>query len=630
MAAAASHTTQKLQNEFLSCPRCSQPFKDPKALPCMHNFCKACLQMHIDEQMAGGRHTSFACPICSKKIFVPDPSKNTGAWASQFPSNFVLKGMLEAIAAGSPQAAAPPGSGGQRHPLAADNRGSSSSSPAGRDRNTRVDSVEVPDVVSHPGVEKVLSKLKELKSSVKTEEAGVMGSLTQLSRQRDDQERSMSDAVTKLQEILTMRKTGLLEDLSSCFNDEVEKLRQRVQSCKDHLQSLRTCEDLLRSVATLPEDDDTASELLESVKVQLEEVQFRPRQENPSRIVLEYDAMSVYKVTEALASFGSVRVVKGDDSSPRPAAPIQPPTGHQPPTTSTPRDVSDGLSSSGAEARVPGSTPPQLVEKIVPRELCRDGQGIQVYDITVTKGGTLVMTVYGEKMVQAFRAPRLQGSSHKVRGLLGRVQLDTQPGCLCMLSETYVAVVGDMCVYLIAVLPDRLELKRTIPTGKKYSGIAAYGESTLVASCQNPVCVDFVGLNGFINETIDKDLASGHALFRRPNFLAAASRDGLLFVTDGPRMVCLNNAGKVKYVFPKGEGEQLSNAEGVCCDPAGYVYLVDRGRHCVVALSARGTRIADIITERHGLTDPCAVTMDEQGLLYVTNDFMEILVFRVC
>ena len=83
-------------------------------------------------------------------------------------------------------------------------------------------------------------------------------------------------------------------------------------------------------------------------------------------------------------------------------------------------------------------------------------------------------------------------------------------------------------------------------------------------------------------------------------------------------------------MFPKADGEPLSHAEGVCCDPAGYVYLVDRGKRHVIALSARGTRIADVITEEHGLTDPCAVALDDQGLVYVTNDYMEVLVFRVC
>lgn len=83
-------------------------------------------------------------------------------------------------------------------------------------------------------------------------------------------------------------------------------------------------------------------------------------------------------------------------------------------------------------------------------------------------------------------------------------------------------------------------------------------------------------------------------------------------------------------MFPKAESDPLSSAEGVCCDPAGYVYLVDRGKRHVLALSARGTRIADVITAEHGLTDPSAVALDEQGLVYVTNDFMEVLVFKVC
>ena len=121
-------TTQRLQSEFLSCPRCSQPFRDPKALPCLHTLCKQCLQDHVHDEMAGGRRSSFTCPVCSAKIFVPDPSKPTSVWAGQFPSNFVIKGMMDAIAAGSPEAASPPGGGGggggggaqghQRHPLA--------------------------------------------------------------------------------------------------------------------------------------------------------------------------------------------------------------------------------------------------------------------------------------------------------------------------------------------------------------------------------------------------------------------------------------------------------------------------------------------------------------------------------
>ncbi|KAK7462489.1 hypothetical protein BaRGS_00038458 [Batillaria attramentaria] len=652
----ASHTTQRLQQDFLSCPRCSNTFKDPKALPCLHNFCKPCLQLYIDEQMDGGRHTAFSCPICHKKIFVPDPSKPTSLWANQFPSNFVMKGMLDAITLGSPEPPAPGDGGRDRNPLGRAGsldrpRGSPDSPSARRDRLGRMgqsgDSTRgsgatagggagagqgAQDLESNPEAREVLSKIQELRTSLQREESGIMASLTNLTRQRDDQERSMSDTVAKLQEVIAMRKTELVEELSKCFSDEVEKLRQRVQSCRDHLQSLRSCEELLQSQSSLLTSGYGGSELLESVNLQLEEVQYRPRPENPARVVLQYDAASVYNVTEALASFGSVLVEKEPASGRPPLATQGDARGHSAsqsatqghPTPSAP-DPQGELPSYSAVARVPGAVTPQLIERISPGQLVRDGTGQQIYDITVLAGGVLVMTVYGEKCVQAFRSLRLQ-SGVKTRSLLGRVQLDTEPRCVCALGKGYVAVAGDMCLYLVAVLNDRLELKRTIPTGKSYTGIAAYGDSTLV----NPVGVDFVGLNGFINETIDRDRATGQLLFRAPSFLATSSKDGLLFVSDSTRLLCVNNAGKVKYEYPKPDADCLSSSQGVCCDPAGFVYLVDRGKRRVMALSSRGTRIADVLTDEHGITDPCAIAVDENGLVYVTNDFVDVLVFRVC
>ena len=66
-------------------------------------------------------------------------------------------------------------------------------------------------------------------------------------------------------------------------------------------------------------------------------------QENPARVVLEYDATSVYKVMEALASFGSVRVEK-EAPGPRPAAAAQQPTPSGP-------QVGQGLLVAGQGAR---------------------------------------------------------------------------------------------------------------------------------------------------------------------------------------------------------------------------------------------------------------------------------------
>ncbi|XP_061098752.1 E3 ubiquitin-protein ligase TRIM35-like [Conger conger] len=45
----------------LSCPVCSEIFRDPVVLSCSHSFCKACLQQYWDQK------GSLECPVCRKR-----------------------------------------------------------------------------------------------------------------------------------------------------------------------------------------------------------------------------------------------------------------------------------------------------------------------------------------------------------------------------------------------------------------------------------------------------------------------------------------------------------------------------------------------------------------------------------
>ncbi|KAJ8371165.1 hypothetical protein SKAU_G00111930 [Synaphobranchus kaupii] len=65
-----------LLEEELSCPVCTEIFRDPVVLSCSHSFCKACLQQYW------GQKGSQECPICrrksSKDILLPNLSlRNT-------------------------------------------------------------------------------------------------------------------------------------------------------------------------------------------------------------------------------------------------------------------------------------------------------------------------------------------------------------------------------------------------------------------------------------------------------------------------------------------------------------------------------------------------------------------------
>ena len=50
-----------LLEEELSCPVCTDIFRDPVVLSCSHSFCKACLQQYW------GQKGSQECPLCRRR-----------------------------------------------------------------------------------------------------------------------------------------------------------------------------------------------------------------------------------------------------------------------------------------------------------------------------------------------------------------------------------------------------------------------------------------------------------------------------------------------------------------------------------------------------------------------------------
>ncbi|XP_061074462.1 E3 ubiquitin-protein ligase TRIM35-like [Conger conger] len=59
-----------LLEEELSCPVCSEIFRDPVLLSCSHSFCKACLQQYWDQK------GSQECPVCRRRSSKEHPPVN--------------------------------------------------------------------------------------------------------------------------------------------------------------------------------------------------------------------------------------------------------------------------------------------------------------------------------------------------------------------------------------------------------------------------------------------------------------------------------------------------------------------------------------------------------------------------
>lgn len=59
-----------LKEEHLSCQICFEHYKQPKALDCLHSFCKKCLISHVTKNH--GNQQCFPCPICRQETVLPD------------------------------------------------------------------------------------------------------------------------------------------------------------------------------------------------------------------------------------------------------------------------------------------------------------------------------------------------------------------------------------------------------------------------------------------------------------------------------------------------------------------------------------------------------------------------------
>ena len=82
-----AYVESTITEEFLTCSICFEIFKDPKTLPCLHSFCKDCIDKLTDE----GRTNEHQCPICREKFQLP---KNG---AKDLKTNFCLKNLIEFV-----------------------------------------------------------------------------------------------------------------------------------------------------------------------------------------------------------------------------------------------------------------------------------------------------------------------------------------------------------------------------------------------------------------------------------------------------------------------------------------------------------------------------------------------------
>ncbi|CAH1228062.1 TRIM2 [Branchiostoma lanceolatum] len=79
----------QISDDFLECTICLEPFKNPKILPCLHTFCKGCLEKFVAQQSEGKE--TFPCPTCRTETELP------GGVVEGLKDNFFVLSLKDAV-----------------------------------------------------------------------------------------------------------------------------------------------------------------------------------------------------------------------------------------------------------------------------------------------------------------------------------------------------------------------------------------------------------------------------------------------------------------------------------------------------------------------------------------------------
>ena len=70
----------------VECPICMETYTDPKALPCLHTYCKECVQQLVHRRTT---NETVLCPLCRTSIHVE------GNNVDDLPTVFFINGLIE-------------------------------------------------------------------------------------------------------------------------------------------------------------------------------------------------------------------------------------------------------------------------------------------------------------------------------------------------------------------------------------------------------------------------------------------------------------------------------------------------------------------------------------------------------
>ncbi|XP_071116547.1 uncharacterized protein [Haliotis cracherodii] len=641
-------TSQKLEENFLTCTICTEVFDNPCTLVCYHTFCRKCVVNYTKTRPEAISAKSLLCPFCSKMTKVSSPEKPLEEWADDVKPSFVIQGLLDSFGPGSKDTknCACCQREGETIPASVwcsicdDALCDVCESVHRRISSTRHhDTIDLSSeviitrkrkfmckehknqcieflckdckkvtcqtccIIYHRKCDSVVtleSELPALKSQLLNEKNKIIKKQIQMKVKVDtgksnvisekdryaQMESEIKSSGNKAREKITLKENKLLDELREVSEKHIGQLTADIKSGEISVQMYRQQVELIDQTLQSEFDMDVY-EMYQGCEVGDVDAVGDAVLKDDGRIARIMFRQDTHQLSRAL----------------------------------------DDLQLGEIDIQYEGVLDLKVthgLQNTINITVAGDENTACPFDVTtlvVNGTDTVVVTDYNNKSVKSFYTTTKQ-PGHSV------LSLSSGPLGITKLEHNQVAVTvpDTRQIVTVEVNPD-LVLLSTITTNKQYRGITSLTQSTLAASVQFPPSVDILDMTGHVLKSICP-VRSGKTILQNPLFLCTTRTGNILVSDSNPRFVlCLTPEGDVVFTYTPTGDTTVTYTRGITSTSTGDILFAD-SQPKVVHLTESGEFVRNFLTEDDGVLYPCGVCVDGRGRVYVCNHISsEIKVF---
>ncbi|XP_048253794.1 protein wech-like [Haliotis rufescens] len=621
-------TAKKLTDNHLTCVICTEVFTDPATLQCNHTFCKSCLLKYTKTQPKAIQAKSIPCPSCRQLTRVTNPDSPVEKWVSQLKPSHVIQGLMDDLGESSDTCSVCKVDGettpGTMWCTICDDVFCDGclklhkKMPLSRDH-------EVIDLRIHsnykPKAHRFMCRIhkdEKIKLFCKDCRMAICTVCCSIKHRKCDDVETIDTMTPLVKESLITetrnqeKKIKTYTDNISSTNSKIEKLSTNAREMKDQVQKVRMAavDVLLRKEKKLLDRIDQLTEThVHKLKAhrKSQEIELKMHQQ---RYEFTDKAVTSNCVADMYDIYETVAVASRDEDTSEDKRPI--------PSTIVFTHDTDKLMRSVDEVQLGEVKVVQGVSDRTPSPVL-----LQTIDILTFYDSLLdvaVLVVDGIKVtvvIDRFNS-RLNACYTSNKTLIKKyLQLPTGPRRVAQVGGAQAAVTlpDTQQIAFINFNPEP-SLLSTVKTKRKYYGLACLNSSQLVAGGDDSrASVDVLDMKGNVLKSINT------GVIKNPSYIHVTRNNNLIFSDEEVKsLASVTSDGEVVFTYTPTGDKALVYARGVTTTITGDILFVDTGTNRVIQLTESGQFVRDVLTQLYGLERPRGICLDDDGLLYVTDD----------